>query len=280
MHYYQDPLAQYKIQALSDLVGHVGRKLGYKTLADHIHEVFFSYLFYDTIYRLSGIISPLISKGYRSLSHRTQINFDIHVPSLVNCLFLLAISYPLFGDPVLALDKVSAYTPYSGFVAAMACGYFLWDSVICLRYIRLFGPAFAAHGVAALIVFSQGFRPYILYYAPHFLMFELSTPFLNVHWYATHLPAGTFPSWVVPVNGFFLMSTFFGARIAWGFYQAFYFALEVFSAKNLSVVPLWLPSFILLSNIVLNLLNIHWFSKMIQMAVRMFGSKSAKSHAE
>jgi hypothetical protein len=277
MHIYKDPLADYKITALSDLFEPLARKLGYRTLTDHVHEVLFAYIFYDAIYRLSGAISPSISKAYRSLNHRTQINYDIHVTSMVNCLLLLTISFPLFNDPVLSLDKVSSYTPYAGYVTAVSCGYFLWDSVICLRYIRSFGPGFAVHGVAALFVFAQSFRPYILFYAPHFLMFELSTPFLNVHWFATHLPAGLVPSWIVTINGLFLMLTFFSARIAWGFYQAFYFALEVFSTKNLKVVPLWLPVTIVASNVLLNILNIYWFNKMVRLATKRFsGSKEHK----
>lgn len=280
MHFYADPLADFRIDALSDFVGPIGKKYGYESLGDHIHEILFTFIFYDMVYRLSGVISPSISKGYRSLSHRTQINFDIHVASMVNCLILLVLIFPMFNDPILALDKVLSYTPYGGFVCSVACGYFLWDAITCLRFMKLFGPGFAIHGVSALFVFIQSLRPYIVYYAPHFLLFELSTPFLNIHWFSSHLPAGLVPSWIVTINGILLLITFFSARIIWGFYQAFYFALEVFSVKNRTAVPLWLPITILTSNMTLNTLNVYWFSKMIQLATRKFSGSSKKEHKE
>jgi hypothetical protein len=42
-------------------------------------------------------------------------------------------------------------------VGALACGYFVWDSYVSLKYMHLFGVGFALHGIASLAVFIFGF---------------------------------------------------------------------------------------------------------------------------
>jgi hypothetical protein len=39
------------------------------------------------------------------------------------------------------------------------------------------------HGIACFLVYFLGFKPYLNYYGPIFLMFEISTIFLNIHWF-------------------------------------------------------------------------------------------------
>ena len=42
-------------------------------------------------------------------------------------------------------------------VQGLATGYFLWDLMISLVNVKLFGPGMLAHAVSALVVFSFGF---------------------------------------------------------------------------------------------------------------------------
>lgn len=95
-----------------------------------------------------------------------------------------------------------------------------------------------------------------MYYGPIFLFFELSTPFLNLHWFATHLPAGFVPEIVQAINGVLLLSTFFGARILWGFYSVGKLASELWVV--LDKLPLWLPAIVLGSNFSLDCLNVRY----------------------
>jgi hypothetical protein len=37
-------------------------------------------------------------------------------------------------------------------------------------------------GVACLFVYSGSYRPFLSYFGCRFLLWELSTPFLNIHW--------------------------------------------------------------------------------------------------
>lgn len=79
------------------------------------------------------------------------------------------------------LERIYGYTGACGMIQGLAAGYFLWDVVVSTRYYRIFGPGIWAHAVSALFVFSLGFRPFSNYYGPTFILYELSSPFLNIH---------------------------------------------------------------------------------------------------
>jgi hypothetical protein len=53
--------------------------------------------------------------------------------------------------------RVHGYTGAGGLIQAFAGGYFLWDLVITLQNVSIFGPGMLAHAISALFVFSLGF---------------------------------------------------------------------------------------------------------------------------
>lgn len=276
---YADPFESVKIPCLEAIVQPFANLLGYKYLAKHSSEVILAAIFYQTVFILSGFISPYFVSSYRTLPAKTRVNFDIHVASHVQAVLILVACIPLFGDPILAKDHFTAYTPYSGFVCAIALGYFLWDVFICIKYYSMFGMGFLVHGLAAFFVFVQSMRPMLLYYCPHFLFFELSTPFLNVNWFASHLPEGTISFTVQKINGLFLLASFFFVRIVWGFYQTFNVGCDFLASSGVDrPYPLWVAVGILLSNTSLNFLNVYWFYKMLRLAKRAISSGSGQSN--
>ncbi|KAH9066207.1 hypothetical protein EDB87DRAFT_696295 [Lactarius vividus] len=86
---------------------------------------------------------------------------------------------------------------------AVMSGYFLWGSVVCL-----------VHGLGCMLVYLNAFRPSFAYYGPCFLLWKLSTPFLNIHWMLDKM--GQTGSPLQLVNGLVLISTFAGARLVYG----------------------------------------------------------------
>lgn len=275
---YADPLQSFKIPGLEALVTPLAKHWGYDLLPAHASEILFAALFYQLIFLLSGVVASRVLPAYCTLTPKTKVNFDIHVVSHIQAILILALCAPLFADPILAADHFNAHTPYSGFVSAMAIGYFLWDSLVCIRFFAMFGPGFLIHGLAALFVFGQSMRPMLHYYCPHFLFFELSTPFLNVNWFASHLPEGYISFTLQKINGIFLLSSFFGARIVWGFYQAYCVARDfVLLDPAARTFPLWAAAGVFISNISLDLLNVYWFYKMVCLAVRALKSGTGRS---
>ncbi|KAL8954879.1 MAG: hypothetical protein Q9183_006889, partial [Haloplaca sp. 2 TL-2023] len=61
-------------------------------------------------------------------------------------------------------------------------------------------------------------RPFVNYYGPTFILYELSSPFLNFHWFFDKLHmTGSRPQWY---NGILLLASFFCCRLLWGTYQS------------------------------------------------------------
>jgi len=54
-------------------------------------------------------------------------------------------------------ERVWGYTGAAGMIQGFATGYFMWDLMITLQNMRLFGLGMLAHALSALIVFSFGF---------------------------------------------------------------------------------------------------------------------------
>lgn len=237
----------------------------------HWHEIVVSFVFYTVIQIASGPLArQYLGTKYTALPKKTRINFDIHVVSMVQCLISIALLLPMWNhshwanrldDPA---SSVLGYTPYGGLVAGVTVGYFLWDVVVCIKYFTLFGVGFLFHGCAALFVFSTCFVPYAMPWIPAFLLFELSTPFVNVNWFASRLPTGTFSNRTVVINGLMLLFTFFSVRIVWGFYAVTLVATDMFAVW--SQAPIVLPITILLLNVNLDVLNCFWFYKMLVIA--------------
>jgi hypothetical protein len=140
------------------------------------------------------------------------------------------------------------------------------------------------------------------YYACTFILYELSSPFLNIHWFCDKL--NMTGSTIQFVNGIALLFTFFSCRIVWGTYQSirvFTDVYHVYTAGPVTLsdpdfgklnsdtivgnagfkndvlqfaegqtVPLWVVTAYLVSNLILNGLNWFWFGKMIETLRKRF----------
>lgn len=111
------------------------------------------------------------------------------------------------------------------------------------------------------------------YYGINFVLYELSTPFLNFHWFMDKL--GLTGSTVQLVNGIALIASFGGCRLIWGPYQNYRMFKDIWEAYNTPganalPVPPWLAATYVLACSTLTCLNAFWFSKMIQALLSRF----------
>ncbi|KAJ1966153.1 hypothetical protein IWQ62_002496 [Dispira parvispora] len=200
--------------------------VGLPKLTDHWHLVVLSTLACVVVDKLSATVSPLLfPKSFRRMKPFQQANWHIHVVSMVHCLFAIYFCIPLINHPRLTYDTMYGYWPYF------------------------------SDGVAITL----GYRPFLNAYGPIFLMFEMSTPFLNIHWFMDKL--GLTGSVYQMVNGVLLLVAFFLSRLVFGIYWAGYFYLDVY--HNWHRIPTYLALMYVIGNISLNLLNMYWFTKMI-----------------
>lgn len=61
-------------------------------------------------------------------------------------------------------------------------------------------------------------RPFVNFYSPTFILYELSSPFLNIHWFLDKVNmTGSKLQWY---NGMMLLVVFFCCRLVWGTWQS------------------------------------------------------------
>lgn len=251
---------------------------------NHWHEIAFMFMFYMIVQALTPIVcTRLLGNTYACLNNKTRINFDIHVVSMIQCVISLGTLAPMWNnkfyenrvqDPY---GSIFGYFPYGGFVASCAVAYFIWDTYVCIRYFSSFGFSFLFHGVAALYVFSLTFKPICMPWVASFLIFEASTPFVNINWFASKLPAGFINEKVAIVNGICLLISFFSVRIIWGFYAVTLVATDMFRTWG-TTNPIF-PISILLINVFLDCLNLFWFYKMVMIAKKKFTKAKSKQNS-
>ncbi|KAI9761543.1 MAG: SWI/SNF complex component snf12 [Chaenotheca gracillima] len=290
---------------LAKLTQPIADALYLTTLPLHIHEIILAVAFYHYVHTKVGpaLSSWLFPGIYSRFPTRTKINWDVHVVSFVQSVLVNSLAlWVMMNDEERShmdwRERVWGYTGAGGLTQALAAGYFLWDLQVTAFNVGIFGWGMLAHAVSAVVVFSFGFRPFVNYYGPTFILYELSSPFLNIHWFLDKVNmTGSKMQWY---NGILLLSTFFGCRLVWGTYQSVRVYQDVWSALqtpgaapattltpdqlNLQsrsdseimrfagpqLVPAWLAITYLGSNIVLNTLNFYWFGKMIETVRKRF----------
>jgi hypothetical protein len=136
----------------------------FPTLPLHIHEVLISFSLYTFI---NIYLAPILSRAlfpvrYAKLSRERRLSWDVHVVSLFQSCTInaLALWVMFVDDERKNMDweqRVWGYTGASGMIQGLATGYFLWDLMVTIRYVNVFGYGMLAHAISALVVFSFGF---------------------------------------------------------------------------------------------------------------------------
>lgn len=294
----RDPFPIAPIPALSRAVQPIADKLNLPTLPLHIHEVLGAALFYTFIHM---VISPWISMKlwpdrYPINSRGKRMSWDSHVVSMVqSCLINgLALYVHFYDEERWQFDwehRVWGYTGACAMIQSLAAGYFIWDLIITVLHFETFGIGVLAHAISALSVYSFGYRPVLNYYATNFILYELSTPFLNIHWFFDKL--GMTGTRAQLINGICLITVFFSCRLVWGNWQSVLVYRDVWRAMyttdipinstiicgevdgmkvavNPEPIPVWLALAYVASNLTLNMLNVIWLFKMISAVKKRF----------
>ncbi|CCD24345.1 Tda4p NDAI_0D00310 [Naumovozyma dairenensis CBS 421] len=248
----------------------------------HAHEIVYSFLFYLTC---SALIAPMINKfifgkHYTSIKDKNiKIDFNVHTVSMIQAIISMIIIYPtLFLPNDNTLNITTYHHHYTSMVASLTLGYFIWDLLVCLKHFKLYGFQFLGHAVGALYVMIIALKPFCQPWIGKFVLYEASTPFVNINWFIIQLTDPitkkcVIPTWVNVLNGLMLLVVFFLVRIAWGTLATLMIVKNMWHVKH--QIPL-ISAFILMSiNVLLNGLNFVWFSKMIKIAKKLAGGSSS-----
>jgi hypothetical protein len=256
-------------------------QFGVPHLARYLPTVITSLSFWISLQMLSARVSPkLFPKTFAQLKPATRTSWHVHWVAFCHAAIITPLAARLWwkvhqeggmsGSHNLAKNRVYAFDEEAAYIYAIALGYFLWDAVVSALYD---GPAFVAHGVVAMVAFIFVFHPVFMYDGLGFLLWELSTPFLNIHWFLDKL--GMTGGKVQLINAFFLLSTYVLARLTFGVYNSASWMRLVHFTPVSPPIPYHMKVFFTTGNVVLNTLNFVWFRAMIRAVQKRFSVKDA-----
>nr|GAT55507.1 predicted protein [Mycena chlorophos] len=207
---------------------------------------------------------------WRKMSPRAKNNWAVHICSQAHAIVIIPLAWRVLDLPELNDDRAFGWHEASGSVQAVAAGYFMWDSLDAIVHFDNIG--FVLHGLTCGAIYILSFTPYLSYYAARFLMWELSTLFLNVHWALdkTNRTGGSLQL----INGVLLLVTFFAVRLVAGGYWSYQFYETLFQSLDRAPFAAILAPGI--GNLILQGLNWFWFTKMIAALQKRFAGGSKK----
>lgn len=222
---------------------------------------------------LAPRIPGRLGEKWKSWDSRTRKGFASHVASQVHAVVAIPLAIKSLQSTILAKDPVFGYDPFVGNALAYSAGYFIWDTIDSLLNSTI---GFVVHGAACLAVYLFSFRPFLAGFGPCFLLWELSTPLLNAHWFMDKLELSTEYPTLFLINAIGFMGTFFLARIVYGGYNSVQFFTTMYRERER--IPWYLHLIYCSGNLALNALNCIWFSKMFaKMLARLNGDESPKA---
>lgn len=257
-----------------DIEHFFGHTLGLTKLPPHIPTILWSFAAFTFIHLVLApwVCSRWFAKSYGSKSRAAKNSWAVHIVSQVHSVIIVTVAFcaVLTETPDLELDKAFGWSDTTGFVHGIAVGYFIWDSLdAIINYVNL---GFVAHGIACTLVYGLSYRPFVAYYGTRCLLWEISTFFLNIHWFLDK--TGNTGTNFQLINGIFLLSSFFGVRLIYGGSVSMHFLLTL--AKVRHDVPVFYVIVYAGGNCILQGLNIFWSMKMIAALHKRFGrSKSS-----
>jgi hypothetical protein len=243
-------------------------------ISNNLHTLVVGITLYTILFQLSKLLLLIPSIHDPLKNTKNRLDFCVRVVSFIQAIIICILGIPVFNNTFLNDDRVYATTPYSKFYTAMALSYFIWDTAVTSYYVKYFGFGFLIHGIVSTLVFTIALENgFIHYYSAIFLLFEISTPFLDIRWIG--LKFKVLNETIELINNIILILIFFFVRICWGWYQVARLAVDLHSVKHEPGFPYIGASIILSCNIILDILNMYWFGKMMTVAIetlkQMFG---------
>lgn len=257
--------------AIKDWVTPYAQSVYLPYMPDHIMAILRSMLLWWSVQLLSHGVSPyLFPKTFAKMPTRTRISWDLHVVSLVHSLIIGPVMLYYFVNLNEQTDRLFGYDYTLGQMYAISLGYFLWDVIVSLRYE---GITFIVHGFLGFCANINVYRPLLMFGGLPILMWELSTPFLNIHWFLDK--CGLTGTVVQFVNALCLLLTYVIVRMTLGVYQSYVIISMVWSerATNLFIM---LKLFYTVGLIMLNMFNYMWFFKMLRAMHKRFAPPASK----
>ncbi|KAF5331117.1 hypothetical protein D9619_005379 [Psilocybe cf. subviscida] len=267
--------SSYSSVAMISLEKFVSETLGLTKLPPYLSLFFWSFIGFSFVHQVLGpwCSARWFPSSYGAKGRSAKNNWSIHVVSQVHVLIIIPMAlWCIWNEsPEWSQDKAFGWDSRVGYVHAIACGYFLWDTLDAI--INFIDPGFVAHGVVCFCIYLMGYTPFVAYYGVRCLLWETSTFFLNNHWFMDK--TGRTGTRAQLINGVFLLGSFFFIRIVYGGYisiQFFHTLLQIRKSVPLTHVIIYGSG-----NFVLQGLNWFWFFKMITSLRKRFDTTGERA---
>ncbi|KAJ1892644.1 hypothetical protein LPJ66_006225 [Kickxella alabastrina] len=188
----------------------------------------------------------------------------VRVASSTHAVYMVTRVPGIISNSKLKSNPLHGFDQVAEAVYSVTVGYFLWDIIDTYKNIKINGIGFMAHAVMSFGVYLLSYTPLLQYYGACFMMFEVSTIFLNLHFFLEDL--GLQDAIIYFINDIALVSSFFFARVVYGTI----ISINVWKLLANSEIPInpFVANFIRLSNLTLMGLSYYWFSIIIMSAKR------------
>ena len=210
---------------------------------------------------------------YPSLSAKDRRDFEISFASMAHAALasLVSLSVVAFPDETIGIGdaaKLFGFSPRAQAMFGVTTGFFVWDLFTILTDPTQFDWPFLVHAVVCLSVYVLGQYPIFHYYGSAFLLFELSTPALNLRKMLLALGRKGTPLFVLTERTFGLL--FLSARILFGLPISYLFLRDVRMLLSHPEIPHHRRalSFFILANLSMCTLNLYWFWGMLKKFLR------------
>merc|ERR1711939_569059 len=102
----------------------------------HVHGPYLaaSTIIWTAIYLASAPISRRVSATYRGLPFKLKMQWDNRIVAFLHAVVICyAAFWGLLCDEPLKADHLHAYSSWAYATMITACGYFIWDAVMCIQ---------------------------------------------------------------------------------------------------------------------------------------------------
>ncbi|CAF1165359.1 unnamed protein product [Rotaria sordida] len=238
-----------------------------------------SFIVFTILYKfIDPFLSNLLIKDYRTLTEIQKIDWNTRINSSINSLVVGTICvYMMIDDRGLNANPLIYKSYLLQTNLSIVIGYLLCDTIIGIIHYRAIGDAFSmAHHFVSIYAFAYVLTLNVMPYFANFrLLAELSTPSVNIRWF---LDALKYPrtSKLFVYNGLLMTIIFFFVRI---------FAMPIYWWKVYiaAMTPLWphmgyFRLILLVVCVVLDVINLYWFSKMLRGCIKILTPGKEEKH--
>jgi hypothetical protein len=185
--------------------------------------------------------------------NRLQASLFVTPIGISSCTLFLLSAWR--GEALLPFTDNSTYGPFIGFLLLTSFIYFLTDFIMMIRDHKPSYNIYYIHHMLGIISIPSAYfyHYYMIKYILAYLMFELSTPYLNI---AIYFHKNKLQGWLVVLNDIIFVTTYTCIRIIFGTYLTYSIVTLMASFRY----PLY---FAIILPLTLQTMNYYWYIRII-----------------